>query len=154
MDLFVCSKCGVNLIEIGIREVIVGGTGETNISFKKNTYIRGNEVEHSREVEYGSVDVHDFDDQWVVCNSCGADLHDRTAIEIIEAYENELPHIRRECDECGGAFAEVECGECKYRSGQCKGIREGKTLCQKCCAEEFRSMILNNPLAFVLSEAL
>lgn len=94
MDLFVCSKCGANLIECGITEVTIGGIGETDISFKKNALYPINKS--GNEVEYGIVDVHDFDDQWVVCRSCGAELHDRTAIEIIEAFENDLPHIMSE----------------------------------------------------------
>jgi len=94
MDLFVCGKCGANLIECGVTEVTIGGIGETDISFKKDALYPINKS--GNEVEYGIVDVHDFDDQWVVCRSCGAELHDRTAIEIIEAFENDLPHILSE----------------------------------------------------------
>jgi transcription initiation factor IIE alpha subunit len=145
MDLFVCSKCGANLIEYGIREVTEGGITETPISFNK--------AEHGNEVEFGEVDNHKFTDQWVVCPNCGAELHDRNAIEIIEAFQQDLPHIRRECAECGKSFAEVECGECEFRAGQCTGIREDKDLCQECCAEEFRGIILTNPIANLLAES-
>ena len=146
MDLFKCSHCGANLIEHGIREVTVGGRTETPISFEG----KGSE----KEVVLGNVDTSDFDDQWVVCALCGKEMHDRTAIEIIEAFQNDFPHIRRECSECGKPFAEVECGECEFRAGQCTGVREDKDLCNVCCAEEFRRIILTNPVAFLLSEAL
>jgi hypothetical protein len=141
MDLFICSKCGANLIEFGIVEVTSGGHGKTGFSF------------HDKKSTAGTTDITDFDDQWVECKFCGAELRDRTAIEIIEAYEGDLPHIRRECDVCGETFAEVECGECEYRAGQCTGIREDKDLCQKCCAEEFAETLSRNPLSALLAES-
>jgi hypothetical protein len=145
MDLYVCSKCGANLIDVGIREVLNGGISETPVIF--------DETSSGKEVVFKDTDTHHFTDQWVVCGNCGAELHDRTAIEIIEAYQGNLPHIRRECAECGETFVEVECGECEYRGGQCTGIREDKDLCQKCCAEDFGRTILINPVAFLLSES-
>ncbi len=151
MDLFICSKCGANLIECGITEVTVGGVGETDISFKKNALYPINDS--GKEVEYGSVDVHDFDEQWVVCLSCGAELHDRTAIEIIEAFENDLPHVRDECEVCGKTFTEVKCSECSHHGDQCTGVLDERTMCQKCCAEDFADTIRNNPVAALLSEA-
>ncbi len=83
-DVFTCSKCGADLVECGITEVTIGGISETDISFKTKAQHPINDS--GKEVEYGSVDVHDFDEQWVLCGSCGAELHDRTAIEVIEAF--------------------------------------------------------------------
>ncbi len=92
MNLFICSHCGANLIEHGIREVLVGANAETPISFETTGDIR-NEV-------FGSTDTSDFDDQWVVCPVCDKEMHDRTAIEIIEAFKDSLSPIRNECSEC------------------------------------------------------
>ncbi|NJD75743.1 MAG: hypothetical protein FIB08_01420 [Candidatus Methanoperedens sp.] len=145
MDLFICSHCGANLIECGITEVTVGGVGKMDISFAKN----GSE----KEIKFGDIDVHDFDDQWVVCALCGAELHDRTAIEIIEAFRDGLPHIRNECSECGKTFGENICDGCGMRAGQCTGVRVDNDLCQECCMEEFKCTTLINPVAFVASES-
>jgi hypothetical protein len=87
MDLFICSKCGANLIDAGIEEVTVGGVSETDIRYK------------NKEAIIGSTMTHDFDEQWVLCGSCGAEMHDRTAADINQAYENDLSHVRDEEDE-------------------------------------------------------
>lgn len=145
MDLFKCPHCGANLIEHGIREVLVGAKAETPISFETTGDIR-NEV-------FGSTDTSDFDDQWVECPVCDKEMHDRTAIEIIEAFKDGLSPIRYGCSECSRTFGENVCDGCELRASQCTGIREDKDLCQQCCAEEFRHTILTNPVAFLLSEA-
>ncbi|MGB8216279.1 MAG: hypothetical protein WCE94_03165 [Candidatus Methanoperedens sp.] len=145
MDLFKCSHCGANLIEHGIREVLVGAKAETPISFEK----KGTE----KEVVFGTVDTSDFDNQWVVCALCDKEMHDRTAIEIIEAFRDGLSPIRKECGECGKSFGENVCDGCGLRASQCTGIREDKELCQQCCAEDFKHTTLTNPVAFLMVEA-
>lgn len=87
MDLFICSKCGANLIEVGLVEATIGGVSRTMFRFR------------NKKAEHDDTCLGDFDDQWVECGACGAELHDRTAIEIIEAYENDLPHTRDDEEE-------------------------------------------------------
>lgn len=145
MNLFLCPHCGANLIEQGIREVLVGCRAETPITFET--------VGDMRNAELGSTDTSDFDDQWVVCPVCGKEIRDRTAIEIIEAFNEGSSPIRNECSECSATFGENVCDGCELRAGQCTGIREDKDLCQHCCAEEFRQTILSNPVAFILAES-
>lgn len=59
MDLFICSKCGANLIEFGITEVLVGAVVETDITFVGSGT-------SAKEAQRGNSDTHDFDDQWVL----------------------------------------------------------------------------------------
>ncbi len=145
MNLFLCPHCGANLIEQGIREVLVGAKAETPIKF---------EVSGSfKDVEFGKSDTSDFDDQWVVCPVCEHEMHDRTAIEIIEAFQDGSSPERNVCGECATTYGANVCDDCALRAGQCTGIREDKELCQQCCAEEFRNTVLVNPVAFVLAES-
>lgn len=145
MNLFICPHCGANLIEHGIREVLVGAKAETPISFET--------VGNVRNAVFSNTDTSDFDDQWVVCPMCEHEMHDRTAVEIIEAFKDVLSPIRNECSECARTFGENVCDGCELRAGQCTGIREDKNLCQQCCAEDFRHTVLVNPVAFVLAES-
>ncbi len=83
-DLFICPECGADLIKSGIREIVISGVGETQINFTK---------EDEKPIAIvGQTSITDFDDQYVICDACGEELHDRTASDIVAAYENNLPH--------------------------------------------------------------
>jgi len=92
MDLFICSECGANLIEHGIKEVLSGGITETLINFSEIETKEG--IKKEAKIEHP--ETTDFDEQWIVCLSCEKELHDRTAVEIIEAFENNFPHEMEE----------------------------------------------------------
>lgn len=74
-NLLVCPKCGVSFVEGGIQEVLVGAVVKTDVSFRND------------EVSFVNNAVSDFDEQWIVCLLCDEELHDRTAIEVIEAHK-------------------------------------------------------------------
>ena len=149
MDLSKCSKCGADLIENGIYEVTVGGVSETFVKFGINE-------EQQKEAEFGSTDISNFDDTWVVCGACNAEMHDRKVAEIIDAYEQGLPHIveRYECQECSETFEKIDCNICeKKQEGQCTGQHDN-TLCKECCAQSFGEMYIRSPIAALMQEAL
>lgn len=89
MDLFKCSKCGADLLIVGITEVTVGGITECAISFGKSE-------EGEKMCEFDVPDIRDFDDSWITCNNCNAELRDRSASDVIDAYELDNAAIMQE----------------------------------------------------------
>ncbi len=84
-DLFTCSKCGASLLEVGIREVAVGGYSSVDYYFTVDEY-GDNKAKTKKD------NVVEFQDQWIECKACGAEMYDRTASDIIKAYEGLMPH--------------------------------------------------------------
>lgn len=79
-ELFTCSKCKADLLIFGITEVLVQPIVETYFGFNPS-------VAAEQAIDKGEPEIRDFDDQWVRCGSCGEELHDRTAVEMIDAFK-------------------------------------------------------------------
>ncbi len=71
----ICPKCGADLFKVGVTEATAGGYSETEIRFENGEALKG------------FTDVQNFDEQWTICGNCGARLSDRTASDVIRAYE-------------------------------------------------------------------
>ncbi len=59
MNIFICPKCGANLIDVGITEITTGGTTETFITFEDKC------------AKYDTSKIRDIDEQWILCGKCG-----------------------------------------------------------------------------------
>lgn len=71
----ICPECSADLFKVGVTEATAGGYSETEIRF-----------EHGEALK-GFTDTQNFDEQWTICGNCGARLSDRTASDVIRAYE-------------------------------------------------------------------
>ncbi len=78
--LFTCSKCKADLLIFGITEVLVQPIVQTYFGFNPS-------IAAEQAIDKGEPEIEDWDDQWVRCGSCGEELHDRTAIEMIDAFK-------------------------------------------------------------------
>jgi hypothetical protein len=74
----ICPKCGADLFDVGVKEVIVGGYSETGICFADS------------KAEIGITSIQDFDEQWALCGKCNEQI-EYTAGDVIEAFEHLHP---------------------------------------------------------------